>query len=214
MTSMKKLKILFQGDSITDAGRDRRNYHHLGAGYPKYAAELIRNAYPDVQFDFINLGIGGNRTDNLFDRLSIDCIDMKPDIVSVLLGVNDVWHRYDWAKIATTDAQIELNYTCILERIKNETNAKIFMLQPYTEGEKQAHMRADVERVKEIVNRLADKYADAYVKTDDIMHTDEHYGTPDYFTVDGVHPNVNGAKFIAGLYFDAIRPLIDAVIAE
>ena len=108
---MKKLKILFQGDSITDAGRDKRNYHNMGSGYPKYASELIRNAYPDVEFEFINLGISGNRTDNLFDRLSADCINIKPDIVSILLGVNDVWHRYGGERIATTDAQIELNYT-------------------------------------------------------------------------------------------------------
>ena len=211
---MKKLKILFQGDSITDAGRNKGNCHNMGAGYPKYAAELIKNAYPDVKFEFINLGISGNRTDQLFDRLTADAISFQPDIISILIGVNDVWHRYGWEQIPTTDAQIELNYKCILERIRNETDAKILMLQPYTEGEKQAHMRQDVERVKEIVNRLADKYADAYVKTDDLMHADEHYGTPDYFTPDGVHPNVNGAKFIAGLYFDAIRPLIDAAIAE
>ncbi|MGM9663217.1 MAG: SGNH/GDSL hydrolase family protein [Eubacteriales bacterium] len=211
---MKKLKILFQGDSITDAGRDKRNYHNMGNGYPKYASELIRNAYPDIEFEFINLGISGNRTDNLFDRLSADCINIKPDIVSILLGVNDVWHRYGGEKIATTDAQIELNYTCILERIKNETEAKILMLQPYTEGEKQAHMRSDVEKVNAIIDTLAEKYADAYVRTDELMHADEHYGTPDYFTPDGVHPNMNGAKFIAGLYFDAIRPLIDAAIAD
>ena len=211
---MKKLKILFQGDSITDAGRDKRNYHNMGSGYPKYASELIRTAYPDVEFEFINLGISGNRTDNLFDRLSADCINIKPDIVSILLGVNDVWHRYGGEKIATTDAQIELNYTCILERIKNETEAKILMLQPYTEGEKQAHMRSDVEKVNAIIDNLAEKYADAYVRTDELMHADVHYGTPDYFTPDGVHPNMNGAKFIAGLYFDAIRPLIDAAIAD
>ena len=211
---MKKLKILFQGDSITDAGRDKGNCHNMGTGYPKYAAELIKNAYPDVKFEFINLGISGNRTDQLFDRLTADAIAFQPDIISILIGVNDVWHRYGTSGIATTDAQIELNYKCILERIRNETDAKILMLQPYTEGDKQAHMRADVERVKEIVNRLAEKYADAYVKTDDLMHADEHYGTPDYFTPDGVHPNVNGARFIAGLYFDAIRPLIDAAIAE
>lgn len=211
---MKKLKILFQGDSITDAGRDKRNYHNMGSGYPKYASELIRNAYPDVEFEFINLGISGNRTDNLFDRLSADCINIKPDIVSILLGVNDVWHRYGGERIATTDAQIELNYTCILERIKNETEAKILMLQPYTEGEKQAHMRSDVEKVNIIIDNLAEKYADAYVRTDELMHADEHYGAPDYFTPDGVHPNMNGAKFIAGLYFDAIRPLIDAAIAD
>ena len=210
---MKKIKIIFQGDSITDAGRDRRNYHHLGFGYPKFAADLISNAYPDVEIEFINFGIGGNRTSELFDRLYDDCIAFQPDVVSVLIGVNDVWHRYGH-KIATTDAQIELNYRCILERLKNETNAKILMLQPFTEGEDQAHMRADVEKVKVIVDDLAKKYADAYIKTDDLMHADEHYGEPHYFTRDGVHPNPAGAAFIAKHYLEAVKPLIDSIIAN
>ena len=210
---MKKIKILFQGDSITDAGRDKRNYHHMGSGYPKFVAEALAQRYPDVDFEFINFGISGNRTCQLFDRLYPDCIAFKPDIVSVLIGINDVWHRYGH-KIATTDEQIEVNYRSILERLKKETNARILMLQPYTEGEKQAHMRADVERLKLIVNSLADEYADAYIKLDDLMHADENYGKPDYFTPDGVHPNPNGAAFIAKLYVEAISPMIDEIIAK
>ena len=211
---MKKIKILFQGDSITDAGRDRANVHNLGGGYPKYAAELIRAAYPDIEFEFFNLGISGNRTSQLFDRLYTDAIALKPDIVSVLIGVNDVWHRHGANKIATTDEQIELNYKCILDRLKNETNAKILMLQPFTEGEDQAHMRADVEKVKVIIDDLARKYADAYIKTDDLMHADEHYGEPHYFTKDGVHPIAAGAEFIAKHYLEAVKPLIDEVISN
>ncbi|MBQ3228131.1 MAG: GDSL family lipase, partial [Clostridia bacterium] len=61
------MKIVFQGDSITDAGRDKRNYHQLGAGYPKFAAEYISESFPDADIEFINLGISGNRTDQLFD---------------------------------------------------------------------------------------------------------------------------------------------------
>ena len=89
------MKILFQGDNITDAGRDQRNYHHLGNGYPKYAAEMIREAHPDTDFEFINLGISGNRTGQLFDRLYADAIELQPDIISILIGINDLWHRYE-----------------------------------------------------------------------------------------------------------------------
>jgi lysophospholipase L1-like esterase len=211
---MKKIRILFQGDSITDAGRDKRNYHHLGMGYPKFTAPLIEAAYPDVEFEFINFGISGNRTCELFDRLYPDCIAFQPDIVSILIGVNDVWHRYGPARIATQDEQIETNYRSILKILKRDTSAKILMIQPYTEGEKQAHMRSDVEKVKLIVNSLADEYADAYIKLDDLMHADENYGKPDYFTPDGVHPNSNGAAFIASLYVEAISPLIDELLAK
>ena len=206
--------MLFQGDSITDAGRDRANVHNLGGGYPKYAAELIRAAYPEIEFEFFNLGISGNRTSQLFDRLYTDAIALEPDIVSILIGVNDVWHRHGANKIATTDEQIELNYKCILDRLKNETNAKILMLQPFTEGEDQAHMRADVEKVKVIIDDLARKYADSYIKTDDLMHADEHYGEPHYFTKDGVHPIAAGAEFIAKHYLEAVKPLIDEVISN
>ena len=59
---MKKVKLLFQGDSITDAGRDRENIHDLGRGYPSYAAEFLKAQNPDVEFEFIDLGISGNQT--------------------------------------------------------------------------------------------------------------------------------------------------------
>lgn len=124
------MKILFQGDSITDAGRDKRNYHDMGNGYPKYAAELIRNAFPEKEIELINLGIGGNRTDQLFDRLYLDGIALEPDVISILIGINDIWHRHGSGRIETTDTQIATNYRAILERIKKQTNAKIVMLSP------------------------------------------------------------------------------------
>ena len=89
---MKKIKLLFQGDSITDAGRDRNDIHNLGNGYPKYAAKFLAEKYPDIDFEFIDLGIGGDQTKNLVARLDKDFIDIQPDIVSILIGINDVWH--------------------------------------------------------------------------------------------------------------------------
>ena len=210
---MKKIKLLFQGDSITDAGRDRADYHNLGFGYALYASEMLKEAYPDVEFEFVNLGLSGNRTGQLFDRITPDCIEIKPDIVSVLIGINDVWHRYEHEFVPTRDEQIELNYRCVLDVIKESTNAKLLMLQPFTEGDNQAFMRKDVDKMIKIVDSLAEKYADDYLRLDEIIHADEHYGAELYFTRDGVHPNEIGAQYIAKLYVDAIRPLIDRVIA-
>ena len=113
------MKILFQGDSITDAGRDKRNYHDMGKGYPKFATELIKEAFPNVDFEFINQGISGNRTCQLFDRLYLDAIAFEPDVISILIGINDVWHRHGSGKIETTDEQIALNYRTILTRLRN-----------------------------------------------------------------------------------------------
>ena len=211
---MKKIKFLFQGDSLTDADRDRSDYHKMGYGYAAIVVQKLTEKYPNVDFEFINLGLSGNRTDQLFDRLTPDCVELDPDIVSVLIGINDVWHRYEYEFIPTTDEQIALNFKCILERIKRDTRAKLLVFQPFTEGEDQARMQSDVDRLIDIVNSTAEKYADTYVRTNEIIHSDEHYGIEHYFTRDGVHPGPTGAEFLANLYVDAISPYIDELIAK
>ena len=204
------MRILFQGDSITDAGRDKRNFRNMGNGYPKYAVELIKEAHPDTDFDFINLGISGNRTDQLFDRLYRDAIALEPDVISILIGINDVWHRHGGERIATTDAQIELNYRTILEELKAKTNAKIMILSPYLlDCEGKDAIRADLEKILPVIRKLADEYADVYVPLD--KHFEEALKTmpePHYYSADGVHPNQNGAAFIGKLYAEAIEAIL------
>lgn len=206
------MKIVFQGDSITDAGRDKRNYHQLGAGYPKFAAEYIREALPDTDIEFINLGISGNRTDQLFDRLWPDAIAFDPDIVSILIGINDVWHRHGGTNIATTDAQIETNYRAILERLKNETHAKIVMLCPFLlDDEAKESWRGEVDRVIAIVRKLADEFADVYIPLDELFaEALKTQPEPKFYSADGVHPNDNGRAFIGKHYADAVKNLIEA----
>ena len=208
------MKILFQGDSITDAGRDHRNYHNLGDGYPKFAAEHIKEDFPEVDFEFINFGISGNRTSQLFDRLYTDGIAFQPDVISILIGINDIWHRYGGAKIATTDEQIALNYRKILERIKNETNAKIVILAPFIlDFPGRDQMREDLQKVLPIVRGLAEEFADAYIpldeKFDEVLKTQPE---PLYYSADGVHPNDNGRAFIGKLYAEAVKPIIKELI--
>ena len=205
------MRILFQGDSITDAGRDKRNYHNMGNGYPKYAVEYITEAFPNAEIEFIDLGIGGNRTDNLFDRMYEDIILLQPDVVSFLIGINDVWHRHSH-HIETTDEQVEANYRAILSRVKAQTNAKILIMTPFLlDNEDKASWRPEVDRLIPIIKRLADEYADVYVP----LH--EHFARalpsqpePQYYSADGVHPNANGAAFIGKIYADAIAPLIES----
>ena len=207
---MKKVKIIFQGDSITDAGRDKADYHNMGMGYPMFAAQLITAAYPDVELEFINFGISGNRTCQLFDRLYNECIAFQPDVVSVLIGINDIWHRYGGEKIATTDAQLATNYRAILERLKKETNAKIIMLAPYVldVDDKQA-MKDDLVSVGAIIRELADEFADVFIPLDELFaEAIKTQPEPKFYSADGVHPNVNGAQFIGKLYAEAIEPLL------
>lgn len=204
------MKIVFQGDSITDAGRDKRNYHHMGNGYPKYVSEQLTAMFPDTQFEFINQGIGGNRTCQLFDRLYRDAISFEPDIVTVLIGVNDIWHRYGGDRIETTDEQIETNYRAILKRLKAQTNAKIVMLSPYLlDCANVDNMREELERVLVIERKLADEFADAYIPLD-ILFADALKTQPEplYYSADGVHPNANGAAFIGKHLANVLAKLI------
>ena len=206
---MKRIKLIFQGDSITDAGRDRRNYHDLGPGYPKYASEFIRNSHPDIDFEFINLGISGNRTSELFDRLYSDGIAFQPDVISFLIGINDVWHRYSPGRIMTTDEQIALNYREMLKRIKKETTAKIVILSPYVlDASENAYLKDDLKTVIPIIKDLAEEFADVYIPLSELFE-DAMKVQPceKYYSNDGVHPNENGARFIGECYARAISKL-------
>jgi lysophospholipase L1-like esterase len=203
------MKILFQGDSITDAGRDRSDPHDLGNGYPKYASAMIADAHPELEFEFFDLGISGNRSVDLLGRMERDIIEIDPDIVSILIGVNDVWHRHSHGK-EMSDEQFEAYYREILGAIKEKTHAKILMMTPFLlyAPEKEI-MRAEVERIAAIVKRLAKEYADAFLPLDEkFAQALSEAPAPDFYSGDGVHPNAEGAAFIGELYLHTVAPLL------
>ena len=209
------MKILFQGDSVTDARRDRSNPSDMGDGYPRYASAMIQDSFPDIDFEFVNLGIGGNRTEHLVQRLESDFIDIKPDIISVMIGINDVWHRHSH-DIRTTDEDIERNYRTVLEAIKSRTDARILIIQPFlmeSANPNVAELREELTIAQVIIKRLADKYADAYLPMDTILNT-ETKEEPVYYTEDGIHPTPNGACYIGEAYLKAIAPLIELLSKE
>jgi lysophospholipase L1-like esterase len=204
------MKILFQGDSVTDAGRDRSDPHDMGNGYPRYASAMIQDSFPDTELEFVNLGIGGNRTEHLVERLETDFIEIQPDIISIMIGVNDVWHHYSHG-IETSDEQFEQNYRVVLDAIKTRTSARILMIQPFlletVDPAKQAYTE-ELARKQAIVKKLADEYADAYLPLDEILHR-EIEEEPAYYAADGVHPTPDGACFIGEAYLGAIAKLIE-----
>ena len=199
------MKILFQGDSVTDAGRDRRDFHQMGPGYPRYAAENLQNDHPEKELTFINLGISGNRTDQLFDRLYEDAITLDPDVISILIGINDVWHRHSH-HVETTDEQFECNYRAILERLKKQTHAKIVVMAPFLlDCDDKEAIRQDLVKILPVIRRLADRYADAYVPLDELFaEAMKTQPAPRFYSADGVHPNTEGAKFIGKYCAEAI----------
>ena len=210
------MRILFQGDSITDGDRDRRNYYDMGSSYPRYAKEEILKAFPRADIEFINLGIGGNRTGQLFDRLYPDGIALMPDIFSILIGINDIWHRHGSNKISTSDEQIELNYRSILERIKKDTSAKIVMLAPYVlDAPGKDFLRDGLVTVSPIIRKLAEKYADVFIPLDEkLAEALKTQPEPLFYSRDGAHLNDNGAQFVGKLFAEAVTPLVKELLTE
>ena len=205
---MKKIKLLFQGDSITDAGRDYENYHDLGNGYPKYAAALLKERHPEIEFEFIDLGISGNQTKDLVERLEKDFVDIQPDIVSILIGINDVWH-YASDRQWLDNVLFEERYRIILNSIKNRTNAKLMMIEPFLIPINDKNFfREDLNPKIDIIRKLAREYADVYLPTDGLLHSAFIGDDPLTYAADGVHPTAKGAEFIGKLYADYIEALL------
>ena len=205
---MKKVKLLFQGDSITDAGRKYDDIHDLGNGYPKYAAKFLEEKFPEVEFEFIDLGISGNQTKDLVARLQKDFIDINPDIVSILIGINDVWHHAaekDWIP----DEVFEERYRTVLKTIKEKTGAKIMMIEPFLiPVEDKLFFREDLYKKIEIERKLAREFADVYMPLDGLLASAYTNDDPLSFAADGVHPTSKGAEYIGKLYAEYIAELI------
>lgn len=206
------MKILFQGDSITDCGRDRSDIHNLGNGYAKFSAELIAAKYPDALFEFINQGIGGDRAESLLARWENEAIAHDPDVISILIGVNDTWHHANPADNWMKHSYFEHCYRSILTALKEKTHAKIIMIEQfllYTPDK--AYFREDLAPKIEITRKLAREFADAYIPMDGLFAKASVEKEPTYWAADGVHPTEAGAKLMAGYYLDAISPIIDSL---
>lgn len=203
------MRILFQGDSITDMGRDRNNIHDLGNGYPKYAAAYLKEVFPSVDFEFIDLGISGNQTKDLVERLDSDFLDIHPDIVSIMIGINDTWHHSRDRSWIPSEI-FEARYRTILEKIKSNTNAKIMIMEPFlVPVEDKMFFRENLDPNIQIIRRLAREYADVYLPTDGLLAAAYIGCDPTEFASDGVHPTVFGADYIGKLYCKYITPLIE-----
>lgn len=207
------MKILFQGDSITDAGRNRADIHDLGFGYPLYAAELIRNAYPEEEFEFVDLGISGNRTEDLIARLDTDFLSIGADVVSVLIGVNDTWHRMAERDFISCE-QFADNLKTIFSAVKN-SGAKLIVLEPYLVPLAPIlPLYDDLWRKILVYRTVAAEYADAYVPLDGLFFSASVDNGALTYSADGVHPNAEGAKFIARHYKDAFDKIYGSLKGE
>lgn len=203
------MKVLFQGDSITDMGRDRSDPHNLGPGYAKYAARWLAHYCPEEEFEFLCLGISGNKTEDLVARWQTDCVDVAPDVLSILIGINDTWHHAgnrDWL----SNEQFEANYRHILEEAKKIEGIRIVIMEQFLlPREDWAFFREDLDPKIQITRKLALEYADIFIPLDGIL-TAEAINVGDYtiLSEDAVHPSVDGAKFIGKLWAEAVAEII------
>lgn len=205
------MKILFIGASIVDANRDRSDPHHLGYGFAMHSATLIKEKYNNIDFEFFNLGIGGNRTEDLAARIETDCIAYSPDIVIIQIGLNDTWHYVGKGEKLDTEV-FEQNYRHVLSEIKSKTSAKIVMLEQFClPTPDKLPLRADLIEKIEVTRRLAREYANEYIPLDGILAAAIVKTPPTSLAEDGAHPNERGSKLIAGHVLNAVSSIIDSM---
>lgn len=203
------MKILFQGDSITDCGRKRSDITDIGAGYPKYIKQYLDECYPDMTFELINKGCGGHQTKDLVERWQEDAVDLQPDVISILVGVNDTWHHISECDWVPNDV-FESNYRFLLDEIKKKTNAKIIIIEQFVlDFPDMNRFHNDIDEKIRIVRRLAREYADRYIPLDGLFASACIAEPPEYWTEEGVHPTDEGHRLIADYYFDALTDIIE-----
>jgi lysophospholipase L1-like esterase len=200
--------VLFQGDSITDCGRDQLDATSLGDGYASVVAKLYATLFPDTTVTFVNKGISGNRVIDLMARYEEDFKAINPDFLSILIGVNDTWRRYD-ANDPTSTEQFENTYRELLTKIKKDMpNCKIMILEPFLLNSvpDRAAWREDLDPKIHVVRKLAKEFADYYLPTDGIFAKAEvEQYTCQELAGDGVHPSALGHSIIASEYLEALR---------
>ena len=194
------IKFLFQGDSITDAKRERENESNFGYGYPNFVAGELLKKYPH-KFEFINKGISGNRIVDVYARMKVDIINLKPDYMSILIGVNDVWHEFG-GQNGVEDEKFEKIYSMLIEEIIAELpNIKIYILEPFTlkgEGNEAywEEFKIGVENKAKRAKNVAEKFGLEFVPLQDKFDKASADGKPEYWLADGVHPTAAGHRVI------------------
>lgn len=203
---MSKL-VLFQGDSITDAGRSYEREDIRGRGYATMVSGELGLRYPE-EYEFINRGISGNRIVDVYARIKKDIINLKPDYMSLLIGVNDVWHEFNPAHNGVATDKFEKIYSMLIEEIKEALpDIKLIILEPFvlkgtatTANEEFPDLyplfRADVLDKAAAAKRIAEKYNLPFIPLQDKFDALYNPENPDYWLIDGVHPNAAGHALI------------------
>ena len=205
------MKILFFGDSITDAGRYRTGTGALGLGCGyvlNIACELLKK-YPT--YEILNRGVCGNRVVDLLARAKEDVWNNNPDVLSILIGVNDVWHEVFDNKGVDLDLY-EKVYRIILDKsLEVNSNLKVMIMEPFvlkgTTTENRFEEFLLVKEYAKVSRKLAQEYGFKFVPLQEKLDQIAKINGTSYITEDGVHPNVGGVKLIAEEWLKAFETL-------
>jgi lysophospholipase L1-like esterase len=205
--------ILFQGDSITDAGRNKEdtsfnNSRVLGTGYAMLAGAALLQENPALNLKIYNKGISGNKVYQLAERWDKDCLDLKPDILSILIGVNDFWHKLNGNYNGTLEIYRN-DYIALLERtFKALPAVKLIICEPFAvPGVKAVDQKwfPDFYGYQKAAQEIADKFNATFVPFQKIFDEAGKKAPGSYWTTDGVHASLAGAQLMAETWEEAVK---------
>jgi len=196
--------ILFQGDSITDCGRNRESAEPnaagaLGTGYPLLITAAVLAAHAARGFKFYNRGISGNKVPDLQQRWTTDAIDLKPDVLSILIGVNDFWHKLDHGYNGTVQ-DYEQQYAALLQTTRDALpHVHLIVLEPFVlrTGAVDARWFPEFDQRRAAAARVAARARATFVPLQTIFNQRTRTAPPEYWAADGVHPTPAGHAVIA-----------------
>lgn len=204
MTIEKGERILFNGDSITDAGRDRNGLYSL-SGYNKMIADTIDGTRPDAGVSCYNRGISGDRTTDLLARLEGELREIKPTMFSLLIGINDVWRKYD-CNDPTPHSVYAKNMDAIFSTVKAYTD-KIVILEPFlvaTESAKLAYYEDLMPKIV-LLRALSAKYRALYIPLDGLLAAASVENGAALYSPDGIHLAEAGNRLVADAFLSRVR---------
>lgn len=194
-------KIVFIGDSITDADRDLPAYRPFGYGYVHFVANHLFAKYPELDISIVNTGVGGDTVRDLSERWQADCIAHKPDILSVLVGINDLWRQFaepERLAGAVSPEQFESTYARLLEEAKQQCGCSIVLAEPFMFcSDPRDEMFRALRTYIRIVHDLADRFDGVVVPLQRRIEELIARVPPAKWSVDSVHPHVWAHAWIA-----------------
>ena len=196
--------ILFQGDSITDASRSKENYYPndmrgMGSGYVHHIVTELLGRYPGQDYRCYNRGISGHKVYQLADRWEDDCLQLEPDVLSILIGVNDYWHTLGGGYKGTVETY-ETDFRELLERTKNALpEVKLIICEPFAVAGGTAidDRWKDFPPYRDAARSIAKDFGAVFVPFQGIFDEALKTAPASYWCPDGVHPSLAGSYLMS-----------------